>query len=131
MNQRFFLFIVISLLLLPLADAFSQKEVFLRKIDFELEKISPNSVENEYYMTLEFNKGSKYKFKVLNHINGKVGLATLELHDGDKIVGVNSMGDKYFDQMMFQCSKTGFYDLLIRFKDHQLGCSTINVYLVQ
>ena len=122
---------LILALFLFLPSLMAQKEVFLRKIDFELSKISPNDYENEFFLTLQFNKGSIYKFKVLNAIGGAQGKAVVEIFDGSKLVGTNNIGDKYFDQFAFQCNKTGFYDIILKFKDNQLGNSAVNIYMVQ
>jgi hypothetical protein len=112
-------------------QTFAQKEIFVREMEFKLTEISPNEYENEYFMTLNFNKGTKYKFKILNKIEGLPGEAVVKILDGDKLVGTNSIGDKYFDAFLFQCNKTGFYDILITFKDNQTGHAKVNLFLLQ
>jgi hypothetical protein len=131
MIRKYTLLFGLFTMMIAATSADAQQEIFLRKIEFELTKISANSYENEFFLTLQFNKGTKYKYKVLNHVAGKLGIATVEIYDGDKLVGANSLGDKYFEQFMFQCNKTGFYDVVIRFKDQQLGSSVIDIYMVQ
>jgi len=111
--------------------SFAQKDVFIREMEFKLDEISPNEYENEYFMTLNFNKGTSYKFKILNKIEGLPGEAVVKILDGDKLVGTNSIGDKYFDTFMFQCNKTGFYDILITFKDNQTGHAKVNLFMIQ
>ncbi|MFW6219089.1 MAG: hypothetical protein ACOC2F_08375 [Bacteroidota bacterium] len=118
-------------LLLFMPSLMAQKEVFIRKIDFELTSISSNDYENEFFLTLQFNKGTIYKYKIMNAIGGARGKAVVEIYDGSKLVGTNSLGDKYFDQFAFQCNKTGFYDIILKFKDNQLGNSAVNIYMVQ
>ena len=41
------------------------------------------------------------------------------------------MNDKYFDKLNFICNKTGFYDILIRFKDNRMGNSVIDIVMLQ
>jgi hypothetical protein len=123
-----------SLFILPLIKVNAQKEVFLRKIDFELVKLNPSPADNEFFLTLQFNKGTKYKFAVTNHLNGAIGEAIVEIYDNDagpKVVGTNVFQTKYFDQFMFLCTKTTFYDVVVKFKDNKLGASEINMFLVQ
>jgi hypothetical protein len=121
-------------LILPFGHLYSQKEVFLRKIDFELVKLNPTPSDNEFFLTLQFNKGTKYKFAVTNHLNGAIGEAIVEIYDNDagpKIVGTNVFQTKYFEQFLFQCNKTTFYDVVVKFKDNKLGASEVNIFLLQ
>lgn len=110
---------------------FAQKEIFLRKIDFKLERISDIVFENEYFMTMKFSKGESYIFKIINHIDNYAGKAVLEILEADKLVLTNSIGDKYFENVNFVCNKTGFYDLLVKFKDNKVGNSVIDIKLLQ
>lgn len=125
-----------ALLFLTLAvvagsNCFAQKEIFIKQIDFELEIVSDIDYENEYFMTLKLNKGSKYIFTVINGVNDAPGEAILELLDADNLILTNSMGDKYFEKVSFECNKTSFYDVLVRFKDNQLGHCQVDVTLIQ
>ena len=69
-SMQFFveIFIYSILLFFSGSNAFSQKEIFLRQIEFKLENISDIDYENEYFMTIKFNKGATYNFQVTNHI---------------------------------------------------------------
>ena len=109
----------------------AQKEIFIKQIEFKLDVISDIDYENEYFVTLKFNKGSKYNFKITNHQDGYVGEAVIELLDADNLILTNIYGDKYFPVVSFQCNKTGFYDLLVKFRDNKIGNSVIDVILVQ
>lgn len=109
----------------------AQKEIFIKQIEFKLDKVSDIDYENEYFMTLKLNKGSKYVFKLVNHVDNYVGEALLELMDADVLILTNVMGDKYFEAISFQCNKTGFYDLLISFRDGKIGNSIVDILLVQ
>ncbi len=109
----------------------AQKEIFIKQIEFKLDAISDIDYENEYFVTLKLNKGSKYNFKIANHQEGYVGEAVIELLDADNLVLTNIFGEKYYPTVAFQCNKTGFYDLLIKFRDNKLGNSVIDVLLVQ
>ncbi|UCH14698.1 MAG: hypothetical protein JSV22_01745 [Bacteroidales bacterium] len=109
----------------------AQKEIFIKLIEFRLDHISDQDYENEYFMTIKFNKGSTYKIKVTNHLESYAGEAVFELLDADKLVLTNLVGEKYYDVFSFVCSKTGFYDILIRFKDNKLGNSVIDIKLLQ
>lgn len=126
---RILLFIFISIL--GLSKSYGQKEIFIKQIEFELEVVSDIDYENEYFLTLKLNKGSKYIFTINNNINDKPGEAIVELLDADNLILTNSMDDKYFNKISFQCNKTGFYDLLVRFKDNQLGFTRVDVTLLQ
>jgi hypothetical protein len=115
----------------PFKTLQAQNEIFLRKIEFELTKISKNAEDNEFFLTLQFNKGTNYKFNILNQVNGKGGDAIVELHDGEKLVGTNSAGDKYYGSFLFQCNKTGFYDVVIKFKTQLFGSSIIDLSMLK
>lgn len=122
---------IVALLIFGLPNVFSQKEIFLREMDFKLAKLKPNDYENEYFVTLNFNKGSNYKFSVLNNIDGLLGNAIVQILEADKLIATNSLGDKYFENFMFQCNKTGFYDILIHFENQKTGHSVIKLFLNQ
>ena len=109
----------------------AQKEIFLRQIEFKLERISDIDYENEYFMTMKFSKGESYLFRVTNHIENFAGKAVLELLEADKLVSTNLLNDKYYEKLNFVCNKTGFYDILIKFKDNKVGNSAIDVRLLQ
>ncbi len=109
----------------------AQKEIFLRQIEFKLERISDIDYENEYFMTMKFNKGESYLFKITNHIDNFAGKAVLELLEADKLVSTNVLNDKYYENLNFICNKTGFYDILIKFKDNKVGNSAIDIKLLQ
>lgn len=109
----------------------AQKEIFLRQIEFKLDKISDIDYENEYFMTMKFNKGESYLFKITNHLDNYAGQAVMEILEADKLVTTNFLNDKYFDKLNFICNKTGFYDILIRFKDNRVGNSVIDIVMLQ
>jgi hypothetical protein len=109
----------------------AQREIFIKQIEFKLDAVSDIDYENEYFLTLKLNKGSKYVFKVTNHIDEYVGEALIELMDADVLIMTNVLGDKYFPAVTFQCNKTGFYDVLIKFKDNKLGNSVVDILLIQ
>jgi hypothetical protein len=131
MNTRLFFCLFILLFLLPARNIQAQNEIFLRKIEFELTKVSKNAKDNEFYLSLQFNKGTKYKFNIMNQVNGKGGDAVVELHDGEKLVGTNTAGEKYYGSFLFQCNKTGFYDVVIRFKNQLFGSSIIDLSMIK
>ncbi len=110
---------------------YAQKEVFLKQIEFQLDAVSDIDYENEYFMTIKLNKGSKYVFKIINGIDGRQGDAILELLDADNLILTNIYGDKYFSSVSFQCNKTAFYDILIKFKDNALGKCHVSIVLLQ
>jgi hypothetical protein len=110
---------------------FAQKEIFLKQIDFKLDQVSDIDYENEYFLTLKLNKGTKYLFKTTNHVDGYVGQAVIELMDADVLIMTNTLNEKYFESVSFVCNKTGFYDVLIRFKDNKLGNSVVDVIMLQ
>lgn len=107
-----------------------KKEIFLRKIDFALSKISPVETENKFYLTLQFNKDVQYKFYVKNHLKGGTGEAVVEIYDQDRLIGTNYLNKKYFDTFLFSCTKTGMYDVIVRFKDNKTGNSVISIYMI-
>lgn len=109
----------------------AQKEIFLKQIEFKLEKISDIDYENEYFMTMKLNKGSKYVFRITNHLDNYVGEAVLELMDADNLIMTNLVEDKYYQTVSFQCNKTGFYDVLVKFKDKKIGNTVIDILMVQ
>jgi hypothetical protein len=123
-----FLTVLLLVCLYPLK---AQKEIFIKLIEFRLEQISEQDYENEYFMTIKFNKGSTYKIKVTNHLENYAGEAVFELLDADKLILTNLVGEKYYEVFSFVCNKTGFYDILIRFKDNKLGNSVIDIRLLQ
>ena len=108
-----------------------QREIPIKQITFKLDQISDIEYENEYFVTFKFNKGSKYVFKITNGIDNYVGIAVMELMDADNLVLTNVYNDKYFDKVTFQCNKTGFYDLLIKFKDNKLGNSVVDISMLE
>ena len=123
--------LILTILCCNLFFTVAQKEIFLRQIEFKLERISDIDYENEYFMTMKFSKGESYLFRITNHIDNFAGKAVLELLEADKLVSTNLLNDKYFETLNFVCNKTGFYDILIRFKDNKVGNSAIDVKLMQ
>jgi len=124
--------IVIACLLFGNAlNLLAQKEIFIKQIEFKLDAISDIDYENEYFVTIKMNKGSKYVFRVVNHIDDYIGEAVVELMDADNLLLTNLYQDKYYENTSFVCNKTGFYDLLVRFRDNKLGNSVIDILLVQ
>lgn len=119
------------LLFISVQLSYAQKEIFLRQIDFKLDTYSKVDYENEYFLTVQFNKGSLYRFKITNHIDNFAGEALFELYDADKRVLTNVTSDKYYEVFSFMCNKTGFYDILVKFKDRKPGNSVIDILLVQ
>lgn len=109
----------------------AQKEIFIKQVEFRLDAVSDIDYENEYFLTLKLNKGSKYIFRVVNHKDDYVGEAIVELMDADNLIMTNVFGDKYFTAVTFQCNKTGFYDILVKFKDNKLGYSVVDILMVQ
>jgi hypothetical protein len=109
----------------------AQKEIFIKQIEFKLDHISDIDYENEYFVTLKFNKGTKYVFRITNFIDKYTGQAVLELMDADVLILTNILEDKYFENTSFVCNKTGFYDLLVKFKDNKFGNSVVEVLMVQ
>jgi hypothetical protein len=109
----------------------AQKEIFIKQVEFRLDAVSDIDYENEYFLTLKLNKGSKYIFRVVNHKDDYVGEAIVELMDADNLIMTNVFGDKYFTAVNFQCNKTGFYDILVKFRDNKLGYSVVDILMVQ
>lgn len=112
-------------------DVAAQKDIFIKEFQFELKKISENQYENEYFVTITLNRNSMYKFTVLNHIGDFPGIAIVELLENDKVIATNYMNGKYYEQFLFKCNKTGFYDILIHFQDNKTGASLIKLFLVK
>lgn len=108
-----------------------KKEVFVEQIEFELERVSDNAYENEYFMTLKLNKGTSYKFKILNNQSNLPGKAVIELFDSNNMILTNIVKDKYYESINFICNKTGFYDILIKYQDQKPGHSIINIFILQ
>jgi len=123
--------LILTMLCSNLLFTVAQKEIFLRQIEFKLERISDIDYENEYFMTMKFSKGESYLFRITNHIENYAGKAVLELLEADKLVSTNLLNDKYYENLNFVCNKTGFYDILIKFKDNKVGNSAIDVKLLQ
>ncbi len=131
MNRFIKIFIVLGLSVICLGRVHAQREIFLRQIEFKLENISDIDYENEYFMTMKFNKGETYLFKIINHIDNYAGQAVLQILDADKLISTNILNDKYFENLSFVCNKTGFYDILVRFKDNKTGNTVIDIKLMQ
>ncbi|MBA7630181.1 hypothetical protein ES703_37695 [subsurface metagenome] len=125
------LIVLTTFILLTANKTQAQKEIFIKQIEFRLDAISDIDYENEYFITLKLNKGSKYIFRIANHMDDYVGEAVLELMDADILILTNLYEKKYYENTSFVCNKTGFYDLLIRFRDNELGNSVIDILLVQ
>jgi len=116
---------------LGINSVFAQKEIFIKQIEFKLERVSEVDYENEYFMTIKLNKGSNYKFKITNHRDNYAGKAVMELMDADNLILTNQLSDKYFEAVSFVCNKTAFYDILIRYKDKKPGNSVIDIVIMQ
>ena len=129
--MRYFLFPLALSIIFSVGSSAQKKEIFLRKIDFSLSKISPVEAENKFYLTLQFNKDVQYKFYVKNHLKGEAGEAVVEIYDQDRLLGTNFLKEKYFNTFLFDCTKTGMYDVVIRFRDNKVGNSVISIYMVQ
>jgi hypothetical protein len=123
--------IIFLLCLLTFPKAHAQKEIFIKQIEFELSTVSDIEYENEYFVSMKFNKGSKYIFRITNNVNERPGEAILEILDADNLVMTNTMGEKYYEAVTFICNKTAFYDVLVKFKDNRLGFCNVDVMLVQ
>ena len=108
-----------------------QKEIFIKQLEFKLDRLSDQDYENEYFMTLKLNKGTTYKFRITNHRDNLPGLAVFELLDADNLILTNSINDKYFETFNFVCNKTAFYDILIKFKDKKTGYSVVDIMMLQ
>jgi hypothetical protein len=128
---RLFLIIIFVGSISSVIHAQTQKEIFLKQIEFKLEKISDIDYENEYFMTIKLNKGSQYVFRVTNHRDNAIGEAVLELMDADNLIMTNLYEDKYYQTVSFQCNKTGFYDVLVKFRDKKIGSSVIDILMLQ
>jgi hypothetical protein len=123
---------LVFLLYFGISSAFGQqKEIFLKQIEFKLERVSDQAYENEYFMTMKLNKGTAYKFKITNHRDNFVGKAVFELLDADNLILTNTVGDKYFETFSFVCNKTAFYDILVKYKDNKPGFSVIDIMMLQ
>jgi|GEM_PF-805025 len=127
---RFFLFFFL-LGFVTISRVACQKEIFIKQIEFKLDRVSDIEYENEYFVTLKLNKGTKYNFRITNHIDKYEGVAVVEIMDADILVLTNVTKDKYYENVSFVCNKTGFYDLLVKFKDNLLGKSVVDVLMVQ
>ncbi|OFY51092.1 MAG: hypothetical protein A2Y87_10020 [Bacteroidetes bacterium RBG_13_46_8] len=114
-----------------IASAYGQKEIFIKQIEFKLANVSDVDYENEYFLTMKFNKGSTYKFKIINHRDNFAGKAIMELMDASTLILTNQLSEKYFENLSFVCNKTAFYDILVRYKDKKPGYSMIDILLVQ
>jgi len=114
-----------------MATVYGQKEIFIKQIEFKLSHVSDVDYENEYFLTLKLNKGSTYKFKIINHRENYAGKAVIELMDANTLILTNQLNEKYFETLSFVCNKTAFYDILVRFKDKRPGNSLIDILLVQ
>jgi hypothetical protein len=113
------------------ASAYGQKEIFIKQIEFKLVNVSDVDYENEYFLTMKLNKGSTYKFKIINHRDNFAGDAIMELMDANTLILTNQINEKYFENLSFVCNKTAFYDILVRFKDKRPGNSLIDILLLQ
>ncbi len=127
---KIIVFLGVFTVLMP-SKLFGQKEIFIKQIEFELAKVSDIDYENEYFLTLKFTKGTKYVFTITNGINDLPGEALIELLDADNLVLTNTLGDKYYPIINFHCNKTGFYDILVNFKDNQLGYCRVDITMIQ
>jgi len=124
--------LLIAFLFFGLNNIFSQqKEIFLKQIEFKLERVSAKDYENEYFMTIKLNKGTVYKFKVSNHLENYAGEAVIELLDADNMIMTNAINEKYFEAISFVCNKTAFYDILIKYRDKKPGNSVVDIVMLQ
>ena len=131
MREIINIIILTIFLTLITTKAKSQKDIFIKQVEFKLDFISEIDYENEYFMTIKLSKGIKYKFKVNNHIDDYAGVAVVELLDADNLIVTNEISGKYYEQFGFHCNKTGFYDILIRFKENKVGHSTVDIFMTQ
>lgn len=127
--MKLYLYISIFFLQLISFSVDAQKSIFIKEFQFQLDEISENQYENEYFITVTLNKGSLYKFTVLNHIGDFPGKAVVQILDNEKVVVTNMFNDKYYEKFMLKCNKTGFYDILIHFNKNQIGSSLIKLFL--
>jgi len=131
MRQMIF-FVAVFLLVLHIGTASAQqKEIFIKQLEFKLDRISEKDYENEYFITIKLNKGVAYKFRVTNHRDNYAGKAVLELLDTENLILTNAMNDKYFETFNFVCNKTAFYDILIRYMDKKPGYSVVDITMLQ
>ena len=112
-------------------NTYAQKDIFIKEFHFELKRKSKNQYENEYFVSVTLNKNSLYKFTMLNHIGDFPGDVVVEILENDKVIATNIVNDKYYEQFAFKCTKTGFYDVLMHYKDDKLGSSLVKLFLVQ
>ena len=112
-------------------DIYAQKDIFIKEFHFELKRRSENQYENEYFVTVTLNKNSLYKFTMLNHIGDFPGDVVVEILENDKVIATNLVGENYYEKFAFKCTKTGFYDVLMHYRDNKLGSSLIKLFLVQ
>jgi len=129
--KKIILFLCIAGFFLVANKAKAQKDIFIKEFQFELTRISKNQYENEYFVTLTLNKNSLYKFTILNHIGDFPGDAIVQILDNDQVIATNKVQEKYYEQFMFKCNKTGFYDILIHFDENKQGSSLIKLFLVK
>ena len=126
------LLLLLAFLTLGLNGIYAQqKEIFIKQIEFKLERVSTQDFENEYFMTLKLNKGTSYKFKVIKHLDNFAGKAVIELMDADNMILTNSIGEKYYETIGFVCNKTAFYDILVKYKDKKAGNSVVDIVMLQ
>jgi len=124
--------LLIAFLSLGVNMAFTQqKEIFIKQVEFKLTNVSAQDYENEYFMTIKLNKGTSYKFKIINNRDNYVGKAVIELLDADNLIMTNSIGEKYYETIGFVCNKTAFYDILIKYKDKKPGYSVVDIVMLQ
>ena len=129
--RRMIVVVALLSLLFSFTSALAQKEIFIKQIEFKLDRVSDVDYENEYFMTMKLNKGSTYKFKISNHRDNYAGQAVMELLDADNLILTNQLNEKYFENLSFICNKTAFYDILVRFKDKKPGNSIIDIVILQ
>lgn len=122
-------FIMLTIFMVS-SSVHAQKKVFLKEFEFKLVKVSDIPYENEYFITFTFNKNSLYQFDIMNNVGDFFGDAVVEIYDGDKVVATNILGEKYYENFVFKCTKTGYYDIIIKFKDNGVGSSIVKLFLV-
>jgi len=123
--------VIVILIFTGLSAKSQQKEIFVKQLEFKLDHVSDKDYENEYFMTIKLNKGTSYKFKISNHRENYAGKAVFELLDADNLVLTNTLNDKYFETFNFVCSKTAFYDILIKYMDKKPGYSVVDITMLQ
>lgn len=131
MRQMIFIMAIMLPLFHITTVSAQHKEVFIKQLEFKLDRVSDKEDENEYFMTIKLNKGISYKFKVTNHRDNYVGKAVFELLDTDNLILTNAFNDKYFETFNFVCNKTAFYDILIRYMDKKPGYSVVDITMLQ